>query len=171
MGNAGGSRSGGAFRLTITLMVLLMLVGIAGAGSLWVLFQITKPSTSTSAPDPLAHPVCQAYQTQNYKELITLIDPAPVPPNVPTKFDAASQAALTTNLQGLDTTAGKVTACKPTKLSASNTSANAKNMQYAFLMTRAKDQGHHYTCVMIFVRQENGDWKLSRASDFIGTQG
>lgn len=156
---SGARKSGSAGRITIVLIVVLLALGVLGAGSLWALngAQLLAP---TSSQDQLAGRVCTAYQTRNYDLLIANIDPAPVPPTVLKPFDDNAKKAFSSELQAKDSQSGYVTQCSFQQLPG----GSANRLQYAFAMTRAK--GSKATLVMNFVHEQDGSWKIARNSQF-----
>ncbi|HKS70370.1 MAG TPA: hypothetical protein VJQ45_08115 [Ktedonobacterales bacterium] len=159
-GTGGAQKPGSAGGVTITLIVVLLVVGALGAVSLWALD--SAPGVApTSSQDQLAGRVCTAYQTRNYDLLIANIDPTPVPPTQPLPFSDAAKKSLTSTLQAQDSQQGAVTQCSFQQLPG----GAADHVQYGFAMTRAK--GSKFTPVMNFVRQKDGTWKIARNSQFL----
>lgn len=161
-GGAGAPRSGSAGRVTLVLLVVLVALGVLGAGSMWALngSQVPAVASTLSPQDQLATRICTAYQTHNYDLLIANIDPAPVPPTAPTDFTAAAQKAFGANLKALDSQSGAVTQCSFKQIAP----VSAGHQHYGFQMTRAK--GRQSTQVMDFVQEKDGTWKIARDSQF-----
>lgn len=152
-------QSGTRLRVTLALAILLMATGIAGAYAASLLQTALKPPTS----EDMAQLVCTAYIHQNYDLLIQQIDTTPAPPATG-PFDAA---ALRKQLRGADASEGTVRSCTYARLP--NATASATSIQYAFSMHRSRLTAT-IGAVMTIVRQPDGTWKISRNSDFLGTQ-
>gem|GEM_PF-1861631 len=178
---AGESQSSGAFGLWMTLVIVLVLLGVAGAGSYALLQRITRQPTAAD----IAQRVCTAYTTQDYQLLINQIDPTPIangntlPNGISSTgpFDATAQNTLINTLKGLDASAGPVTSCQQHQLSTPGTStpgtsagASAGTLQFIFIMRRANTPNVTYSSVMNLV-QHNGQWMVARDSNFVGTPG
>lgn len=155
-------------QLTVVLAVVLLLLGEAGGGSLSLLrYAMREPSA-----DDVAQLVCNAYERQDYTLLIAHIDPEPASPDNTGTFDATAKDGLRTQLQTLDSSAGKVTKCTEKSFSVSNTSAQTPDqIQYAFVMTRANKPEKPFNTLMTLVRVADKGWLVSRNSNFLGTQG
>lgn len=154
-------RRGGALRATLLLAVLLALVGVAGGGALKLLQHAMRVPTA----DDTAQLVCTAYSQQNYDLLLQQIDPAPVPPANTTTFDAN---ALRAQLKSLDASQGDVSACTYKQLDFSNITVGNNALQYAFTLHRTH-ASKEFDLIMTLMRESNGTWKISRASNFTGS--
>lgn len=149
---AAGVRAGTTLRVTIVLALLLLLIGVAGAGALKLLVHAMRPPTSADT----AQLVCTAFQRQDYPLLIQQIDTAPVPPATTGRFDAA---ALSAQLANLDATDGTVTACKYIKIGANDNPA-----QYSFTLQRSRAKS--LTSLVVYVIHESdGSWKIRSDSE------
>ena len=154
--------------LWIVLVIVLILLGVAGAGSFALLQQATRQPTAAD----LAESICTAYKTQNYQLLIDQIDPTPVAESTTTPgiisstgaFNTAAQNQLTSDLKGLDKSAGTVTSCQQRQILFKSSSGNPASAQFVFLMHRSNVT---YSLLMNFV-QRGGAWKVARDSNFIG---
>jgi hypothetical protein len=155
------------------LVVVLLLLGVAGAGSYQLLQQVTRMPTAAD----IAERVCTAYTTQNYQLLVSQIDPAQVPEATSTPgvisstgpFDTAAQNQLISALQGLDKSDGIVTSCQQRQIvvNGSTGSSGSGGTQFVFLMHRADSPKVTYSFLMNFV-QSGGTWMIKRDSNFIG---
>lgn len=160
-------RGGSALRATLLLAVLLALVGVAGGGALNLLQHAMRVPTA----DDTAQLVCTAYSQQNYDLLLQQIDPAPVPPSNTGAFDAN---ALRSQLKSLDASQGDVASsgttpgCTYKQLDFSNISVGNNALQYAFTLHRAH-ASKDFNLIMTLVRESDGTWKISRASNFTGS--
>lgn len=152
--------SGNALRTTLLLAVLLLLVGVAGGSALKLLQHAMRVPTA----DDTAQLICTAYSQQNYDLLIQRIDPAPVAPANTGSFDAN---ALRGQLNSLDAGQGAVSTCTYRQLDFSNISVGGNALQYTFAMHRAHAP-KEFDLIMTFVHENDGTWKVSRASNFTG---
>ena len=174
MSGAGGTtqkprpaKRSAAPQLTLALALVLLLLGVAGGGSISLLRYAMREPTA----DDIAQLVCNAYLRQDYTLLVDHIDPTPAPPDNPGAFDANAKDALRAQLQGLDASAGKVTKCTEKSFSFGNTSAATPDqVQYAFIMTRATNPDKPFNTLMTLVRASGKGWLISRNSNFLGTQ-
>jgi hypothetical protein len=148
--------------VTLTLALLLLLLGLAGAKSVALL----QDALRTPSADDIAQRACTIYQRQDYNFLLDQIDPTPLPPAYPNPFDANARHALLDQLESLDASVGKVTQCSYRALTFDNNdqSSQANQRQYVFTMERSTT----YTTVMTLARQPDGSWKISRDSNFFG---
>lgn len=155
-------------QLTVVLAVVLLLLGEAGGGSLSLLrYAMREPNA-----DDIAQLVCNAYERQDYALLIAHINPAPASPDNTGVFDAAAKDSLLTQLQTLDSSAGKVTKCTEKSFRVGDTSAQTPSqIQYAFIMTRANNPDKPFNTLMTLVLVSGKGWMVSRNSNFLGTQG
>lgn len=175
MSGAGGTtqkpqpaKRNAALQLTIVLAMVLLLLGGAGGGSLSLLRYAMREPTA----DDVAQLVCNAYEKQDYALLIAHIDPTPAPPDNAGSFDANAKDQLRTQLQTLDSSAGKVTKCTEKSFSFGNTSAATPNqVQYAFIMTRENKPDKPFNTLMTLTQVPGKGWLVSRNSNFLGTQG
>jgi hypothetical protein len=155
-------------QLTVLLAIVLLLLGEAGGSSLSLLRYAMREPTA----DDIAQLVCNAYERQDYALLIAHVDPAPAPPDNAGTFDATAKDQLRTQLQTLDASAGKVTKCTEKSFRFGNTSAGEeKQVQYAFIMTRANNPDKPFNTLMTLVQVSGKGWLVSRNSNFLGTQG
>ncbi|MGZ3601676.1 MAG: hypothetical protein ACXWQ5_18750 [Ktedonobacterales bacterium] len=155
-------------QLTVLLAIVLLLLGEAGGSSLSLLRYAMRESTA----DDIAQLVCHAYEKQDYALLIAHVDPAPAPPDNVGAFDATAKGQLRTQLQTLDASAGKVTKCTEKSFRFGDTSAGTeKQVQYAFIMTRANNPDKPFNTLMTLVNVSGKGWLISRNSNFLGTQG
>jgi hypothetical protein len=146
---------------------VLILLGVAGAGSFSLLQQVTQVPTAAD----IAERVCTAYTTQNYQLLIDQIDPAPVAEATTTPgiisstgtFDTTSQNQLINALKALDTSAGIVTSCQQHQI----VFQGSASVQFVFTMHRSDSPSVTYSSVMHFV-QHGGTWMVARDSNFTG---
>lgn len=174
MSGAGGTtqkpqpaKRNATLQLTILFAIVLLLLGEAGGSSLSLLRYAMREPTA----DDVAQLVCNAYGRQDYLLLIAHIDPAPAPPDNPGDFDTNAKDQLRTQLQTLDSSAGKVTKCTEKSFSITNTSTAAvSQVQYAFIMTREKQPDKPFNTLMTLVRVSGKGWMVSRNSNFLGTQ-
>jgi hypothetical protein len=162
--------------LWMVLVTILLLLGVAGAGSFALLQQVTRMPTAAD----IAQRVCTAYTTQNYQLLINQIDPTPVaePTTTPGEissngsFDTTAQNQLISTLKGLDKSAGIVTSCHQRQIVFTGSAANPGSVQFVFLMQRAGTSNGTssgtYSSLMNFV-QHSDTWMVARDSNFIGT--
>ena len=168
------SRTGrGRLGLFLVLVISLLLLGVAGAGSYALLLQVTAAPTVTD----IAERVCTAYTTQNYQLLINQIDPTPIPGATPLPggaspsgpFDANAKNQLVSELQTLDVNYGPVVNCQQHQLvNGSGVADTSNSAQFIFLMHRSDTPNVTYSCLMNFVRQ-SGNWMVTRDSNFTGT--
>jgi hypothetical protein len=157
--------------LWIVLVIVLILLGVAGAESYALLQEATRLPTTSD----LAASVCTAYTTQNYQLLIDQIDPTPVAEATTTPgvisstgaFDTTAQSQLISDLKALDKSAGTVTSCQQSQILVKSSPGNSSTKQFVFLMQRSKVT---YSLLMNFV-QRGGVWKVARDSNFIGVPG
>ncbi len=175
MSGAGGTtpkqqpakRSNATLQLTVVFAIVLLLLGEAGGSSLSLLRYAMREPTA----DDIAQLVCNAYEHQDYNLLISHIDPDPAPPESLGTFDANAKDQLRTQLQTLDSSAGKVTKCTEKSFSFGTTSATAPDhVQYAFIMTRESKPDKPFNTLMTLVQVSNSGWMVSRNSNFVGTQ-
>ena len=174
VGNQASSKdaSRDVLALWIVLVIVLVLMGVAGAGSFSLLQQVTQPPTAAD----IAERVCTAYTTQNYQLLIDQIDPTPVaeattsPGTISSTgtFDTAAQNQLINTLKALDESAGIVTSCRQQQIVFTGSAANPTIKQFQFTMHRADSPTAAFTSLMNFV-QHGGTWMVERNSDFYGT--
>ncbi len=163
-----------SFGLWLTLLIVLMLLGGAGAGSYILLQQVTR---NPSAAD-VAQRICTAYTTQNYQLLIDQIDPTPIagqgilPSGISSSgpFNSQVKSELVNTLKSLDASAGPVTSCRQHQLAFKGTSANPTSVQFIFTMHRADTPKVTYSAVMNFVHRQ-GTWMITRDSNFTSTPG
>jgi hypothetical protein len=167
-------RSGhGRLVLWIVLVIVLSLLGGAGAGSYALLEQVTRTPTVTD----IAQRVCTAYSTQNYQLLIDQIDSGPITGasslpngfNLSGPFDSNARNQLTSALKSLDTNFGRVTSCQQHQLVYQGT-ANPSVVRFIFVMHRSGTPNVVYSCLMNFT-EASGSWMVTRDSNFIGTPG
>ena len=167
------SRKGhGRLGLWIVLLVVLSLLGGAGAGSYVLLEQVTRVPTVTD----IAQRVCTAYTTENYQLLIDQIDPSPISsgstlPNGFSSagpFDSHAKSQLMSALKTLDTNFGRVTNCQQHQLIYKGTATNPNRVSFIFVMHRSGTPNVVYSCLMTLT-QYNGSWMITRDSNFIGT--
>lgn len=156
--DSGGAPGGTTLRVTILLALLLVLVGVAGAGALNLLEHAMRLPTA----DDTAQLVCTAFQRQDYSLLIQQIDPTPVPPGASEPFDPAT---LRSQLTALDANEGTVKSCTYTKL---NTGA-ATPLQYTYTLHRSR-LAAPITLIVLMQQVQDGTWKITRGSNLIGTQ-
>ena len=165
-------------RLALVFALLLLALGVAAGASVSLLVHaisgpppVTQPAGSAGdkpAVEDIGNQVCDAYVTQNYDALVTLIDPAPVPTSVPGAFDAGARAALETNLKALDSSPGKVTKCTSSGPTPGTGAAEGKSI-YKLVMTRGTGQKvTTFTHTIIAIKQSDGALKIERDSDFHG---
>jgi hypothetical protein len=164
-------------RLALVFALILLALGVgAGASVSLLVHAIAEPppvaQSTAAAGDKIAQDigdqVCAAYVTQNYDALVSLIDPAPVPPSVPGAFDAGARAALETNLKALDSSPGKVTKCTSSGPTTGTGVTEGKSI-YKLVMTRSAGQKlTTFTHTIITVKQPDGTLKIERDSDFHG---
>lgn len=168
------SRPGhGRLVLWIVLVIVLSLLGGAGAGSYALLEQVTRTPTVTD----IAQRVCTAYTTQNYQLLIDQIDSGPITGgsslpngfNLSGPFDSNARNQLTSALKSLDTNFGRVTSCQQHQLVYQGT-ANPSVVRFIFVMHRSGTPNVVYSCLMNFT-EASGSWMVTRDSNFIGTPG
>jgi hypothetical protein len=166
------SRPGhGRLVLWLTLVVVLSLLGGAGAGSYVLLEQVTRPPTVTD----IAQRVCTAYTTQNYQLLINQIDSGPITGgsslpngfNLSGSFDSNAKNQLTSALKSLDANFGMVTSCQQHQLVYPGT-VNPGVVRFIFVMHRSGTPNVVYSCLMNF-KEASGSWTITRDSNFIGT--
>ena len=155
-----------ALRLTLLLAILLLLVGFAGIGAVQLLQRAMRLPTS----DDIAQLVCTAYTTQNYDELLTIVDPTPAQPAQTGPFDDATRTALAKTLKDLDTGSGKVTSCTYQEPKFDNVPQTGSRLQYVLTMRRS-NVTLDITMLITLVRQPDGSWKVWRGSDFTGIPG
>lgn len=175
MSGAGGTtqkpqpaKRNATLQLTVVLALILLLLGEAGGSTLSLLRYALREPTA----DDIAQLVCNTYERQDYSLLIAHIDPTPAPPDSPGAFDATAKDQLRTQIQTLDSTAGKVTKCTEKSFSFGNTSTATPNqVQYAFIMTRELKPDKPFNTLMTLVRVPGKGWLVSRNSNFLGTQG
>ncbi len=147
-------------RVALALALALMLVGLASTEGAVLLQRALR----TPSADDIAQRICTAYQTENYSLLVNQIDPATIPPNVTTPWDAQAQAALADQLHTEDAALGKVTRCSYSALTVTGGQQAATLRQYHFLLQRAK----LYSTAMNLKRQSDGSWLIARDNDFLG---
>jgi hypothetical protein len=166
------SRSGhGRLVLWVVLVIVLSLLGGAGAGSYELLEQVTRSPTVTD----IAQRVCTAYTTQNYQLLINQIDSGPITGgstlpngfNLSGPFNSNAKDQLTNALKSLDTNFGRVTSCQQHQLVYQGV-ANSSVVRFLFVMHRSGTPNVVYSCLMNFT-EVSGGWMLTRDSNFIGT--
>jgi hypothetical protein len=158
--------------LWMVLVIVLLLLGVAGAGSFALLQQVMRMPTAAD----IAQRVCTAYTTQNYQLLINQIDPAPVAEATTTPggisstsaFDSTAKNQLIATLKGLDKSAGIVVSCQQRQIVIKGSAANPASAQFVFLMHRADTPSVIYSSPMHFV-QRGGTWMVARDSNFTGT--
>lgn len=156
-----------ALQLTVVFAIVLLLLGEAGGSSLWLL----RYAMRTPTADDIAQLVCNAYEHQDYNLLITHIDPTAAPPDNLGDFDSNARDQLRTQLQTLDSSAGKATKCTEKSFTVSNTSGVTPNqVQYGFIMTRENNPDKPFNTLMTLVQVPGKGWMVSRNSNFIGTQ-
>jgi hypothetical protein len=166
------SRPGhGRLVLWMVLVIVLSLLGGAGAGSYGLLEQVTRTPTVTD----IAQRVCTAYTTQNYQLLVNQVDSGPVTGgstlpngfNLSGPFDSNAKNQLTNALKTLDTDFGRVTSCQQHQLVYQGT-ANPSVVRFIFVMHRSGTPNVVYSCLMNF-SEASGSWMITRDSNFIGT--
>jgi hypothetical protein len=166
------SRPGhGRLELWLILVIVLSLLGGAGAGSYALLEQVTRTPSVTD----IAQRVCTAYSTQNYQLLIDQIDSGPITGasslpngfNLSGPFDSNAKNQLTSALKSLDTNFGRVTSCQQHQLVYSGT-VNPSVVRFIFVMHRSGTPDVVYSCLMNF-KEVGGSWMITRDSNFIGT--
>ncbi|HET9110067.1 MAG TPA: hypothetical protein VFN78_04500 [Ktedonobacterales bacterium] len=95
--------------ITVVLALLLLAVGAAGYEAASLLhYAMSTPSPINASAASTATFVCDALKRQDYQQLVTYIDPAPVPPSVTGAFDARLTIA---QLRTVDANQGKVVSC------------------------------------------------------------
>jgi hypothetical protein len=169
VGNQASSKdaSRGVLGLWVVLVILLVLLGVAGAGSYSLLQQVTQTPTAAD----IAERVCTAYTTENYQLLIEQIDPAPVAAATSTPgiisstgpFNTATQDQLINDLKALDKSAGTVISCQQHQIVFNGSTS----VQFVFTMHRSGSSKVTYSSVMNFV-QSGGTWMIARDSNFTG---
>lgn len=150
---AGGrsrASSGSALRLTIFLLLVILLVGLAGAEA----FSLLQYAMRLPTADDIAQIVCTSYQTRNYDLLIKQIEPETAHP--PTTD--LSNSALKQQLQALDSASGNVTAC-----SYSSEQISTGEVQYIFRVKRARVP-QPGSLLLLLMHEPDGSWKISRGS-------
>ncbi|MGO8948720.1 MAG: hypothetical protein ACLQUY_13920 [Ktedonobacterales bacterium] len=167
------SRAGrGQLGIWVSLVIVLSLLGVAGAESYAVLQQVTRTPTVTD----IAERVCTAYTTQNYQLLISQIDPSPIagsstlPSGVSSSgpFNTTAKNELISELKTLDVSFGPVISCQQHQLVYSGTAPTVPKVQFIFVMHRSSTPKVTYSCLMNFV-QYGGGWMITRDSNFTGT--
>jgi hypothetical protein len=167
-----------ALRLALVFALLLLALGVAAGASVSLLVRaiagplpVAQPASSTGgtpAVEDIGNQVCDAYVTQKYDALVSLIDPAPVPPSVPGAFNAGAQAALETNLKAIDSKTGKVTKCTSSGPTPGTGATEGKSI-YKLVMTRTLAQKlTTFNHTIIVIKQTDGILKVERDSDFSG---
>lgn len=166
------SRSGhGRLVLWVVLVIVLSLLGGAGAASYGLLEQVTRSPTVTD----IAQRVCTAYTTQNYQLLINQIDSGSITGgstlpngfNLSGPFNSNAKDQLTNALESLDTNFGRVTSCQQHQLVYQGV-ANSSVVRFLFVMHRSGTPNVVYSCLMNLT-EVSGGWMLTRDSNFIGT--
>ena len=152
--------------ITVLLALLLLSVGVAGYEAASLLsFAISGSASANATPSSLAALVCHSFTRQDYQQLVTYIDPAPVPPAVTTAFDARQTIA---QLQTLDANEGKVTACAYAPYSAGSVVSTDGATRYQLTLRRADAVGVIVGALVL--RQQSSaprGWQIERDSFFL----
>ena len=167
-----------ALRLALVFALLLLALGVAAGASVSLLVHaiagpppVAQPASGAGgkpAVEDIGNQVCDAYVTQKYDALVSLIDPTPVPPTATGAFNAAAQTALMTELKAIDDKTGKVTKCTSSGPTSGTGATEGKSI-YKLVMTRTLDQKlTSFTHTIIAIRQADGSFKIERDSDFLG---
>jgi hypothetical protein len=138
-----------------------------------LLEQATRAPTITD----IAQSVCTDYTTQNYQLLINQIEPGPITGgsslpngfNLSGQFDSNAKSQLTSALQSLDRSSGRVISCQQHQLTYHGSAANPSRAQFIFQMHRSGTP-KVYSSLMNFT-QASGTWLITRDSNFVGTPG
>lgn len=165
-GKGGQTGQGGqsATLITVVLALALLAVGAASYQAATLLqYAATTPLNATAAST--AALVCDTLKRQDYQQLVTYIDPAPVAPAVTTTFDA--QTTLN-QLRALDTQDGAVVDCSTTPYTSQSIVSTDGATRYQLTLRRAKaTQPSSGTLVL---RQESSGarlWLIGRDSSFL----
>jgi len=164
-------------RLALVFALILLALGVAAGVSVSLLVHAiagppaaAQPTAATGGKtvQDIGDQMCAAYVTQNYDALVSLIDPAPVPPTASGAFNAGAQAALETELKAIDSKTGKVTKCTSSGPTAGTGVTEGKSL-YKLVMTRDTGQKlASFTHTLIAIKQPDGGLKIERDSDFLG---
>lgn len=153
-------------RQTLALMLTLLLLGGAGFTALGLLHYAMRTPTA----DDTAALVCTAYKTQNYDALIARVDPnfrGQVGPSG--LFDTNAKNQLKNFLTADDNKYGKVKTCSYSETSDTRTQAGEVKT-YNMIIQRSP-QSQPGTLTIYIVKETNGQWYLTRGSDFGMPQG
>lgn len=146
-------------------MLTLLLLGAAGLAALGLLHHAMR----TPNADDTAALICTAYKTQNYDALIARVDPnyrGQIGPSGP--FDANAKKQLKSFLTADDSKYGKVKTCSYAETSDTKT-AGGEVKAYNVVTQRAGQQ-ISVTLQVFVVRESDGSWRVSRASQFLISQ-
>lgn len=145
---------------TLVLALALVLVGAGGVKAAGLLQHAMRPQTASD----IAAMACTALQSRNYSMLVGAVNPAPVPPNATSAFNAT---ALMGQLRALDRGSGAVVRCTYQQISYVHASAHGALANFALTVTRA--HGSNANGILLVVAQQpSGTWQITRASDLIG---
>ena len=152
--------------ITVLLALLLLSVGVAGYEAASLLgFAISGAASANATPSGLAALVCDSFKRQDYQQLVTYIDPAPIPPAVTTTFDARQTIA---QLQTLDANEGKVTSCAFAPYTGGSVVSTDGATRYQVTLRRAAAVGPIVGALVL--RQQSGGprgWQIERDSFFL----
>ncbi len=152
--------------ITVVLALLLLAVGAAGYEAASLLhYAISASSAVNASATSTAAFVCDALKRQDYQQLVTYIDPAPVPPSVTGAFDARLTIA---QLQSVDTNQGKVVSCATAPYGSGSIVSTDGATRYQ-LVTRRANAATPASGALVLRRSSSGahGWLIERDSSFL----
>lgn len=166
---AGSSGKGGGpatTLITVVLALLLLTVGAAGYEAATLLHDaITAPAHVNGSAASTAAFVCDALKRQDYQQLVTYIDPAPVLPTVTGTFDPRLTIA---QLRARDTQEGKVVSCVFEPYAAGSVVSADGAIRYKLTLRRAKAPVSAAGTLILRQRTSgNHGWLIGRESSFL----
>lgn len=152
--------------VTVVLALLLLTVGAAGYEAATLLhYAISAPPSVNGSAASTAAFVCDALKRQDYQQLVTYIDPAPVPPAVTGAFDARLTIA---QLQTLDTQQGKVISCAYAPYGSGSIVSTDGATRYQLTLRRAKAAAPAVGALVLRQQtQGKRGWLVGRDSSFL----
>ena len=152
--------------ITVVLALLLLTVGAAGYEAATLLhYAITAPASVNASAASTAAFACDALKRQDYQQLVTYIDPTPVPPSVTGAFDPRLTIA---QLRTLDANEGKVTDCSYAPYGSGSIVSTDGATRYQLTLRRA-NAATSATGTLVLRQQTNGKsgWLIERDSSFL----